>query len=73
MSHKEVSRADIQAVGALSEPKVEDRIAPGDTLPHAFDSKLRDLTTIESAFDTELNWLDLDHLPDKNRRHVVAR
>jgi hypothetical protein len=72
MRNKEVRRADLQAVGALSEPEVEDRIALDEPLPHAVDSKLRGLTTIESAVDAELDGLDLDHLPDKNRRHFVA-
>ena len=73
MSNKEVRRVDTQAIGALSERKVEDRVAPDDPLPHTVDSKLCNLTTIESAFDTELNWLDLNHLPDKDRRHLAAR
>ena len=73
MSNKEVRRVDTQAIGAVSERKVEDRIAPDDPLPHTLDSKLRDLTAIQSAFDTELDWLDLNHLRDKNRRHLAAR
>lgn len=73
MSNKEVRRVDTQAIGAISERKVENRVAPDDPLPHPVDSKLRDLTTIESAFDTELDWLDLNHLRDKNRCHLAAR